>query len=100
MRGMRRERKRKREGITYVLRYISNRSKHPQYIQKPTVIVLPFEWPAAVSFWERFEDFGGDELRAEKWAFGGHCNVWVFPKGLRNSLRKVGEAVRGLQVCN
>jgi hypothetical protein len=80
MRGM--GRGREKEAITYVLRYISNRSKHPQYVQKPIVIVLPLKWPAAVSFWERFEDFGGDELRAEKWAFRGHCDACVLPEGL------------------
>jgi hypothetical protein len=35
------------------------------------MIVFALKWSAAVAFWERFEDFGGDELGAEERAVCG-----------------------------
>jgi hypothetical protein len=83
---------------TYVFSDIPNRSKHPQHIQKPIVIVLPLKWSAAVAFGERFEDFGGDEVGAEEGAFGGHFDWQEERQRRRGEVEEAGATCVVLQL--
>lgn len=67
----------------YLFRNVSDRCQHPQHIQEAIVVVLALDGSAAVAFWQRFEDLGGDEFGAEQrgcrvvdGGLKGHCDLF------------------------
>lgn len=53
-------------GCAYLFRHITDCSQHPQHVQEAIVVVLALDRPAAVAFWQRFENFGGNEFSTEE----------------------------------
>jgi hypothetical protein len=82
--------------MPYLFSNIPDCSKHPQYIQKPIMIILSLEWSAAVSLRQRFEHLGGDEVGAEEWAVGRHCDICKM-RGNFDSC--IGFLYEGCEVC-